>query len=322
MKLGELFNSQTPLAGMKVEVRQKGMWNASVQSFLVRIALHLPSLLWSQTCIWRARSIYSCLHFPKACQARAARVQLDRNFKNALLRWAAFLGQCPRICSRQPQIAYALSRGFECFCFFTACNLDTICIHTYYIYIYISNLHTVSCCAFTILEYLSGAPAHSVGTYTIETRNRNCASHCPQCERLWKTKLHCGRQLGRDRVAFCFGMQFQTKLQSAHAAANKTRVTCAIWTHVNIHYDWIQWNTYIYIYATVFTSQVWIWSAFAWHLAMSLGCPRHRQEAQITHREVFKSLMSLMVVHRIWELPWGPNSPTQDPPMQLARGDE
>lgn len=67
---------------------------------------------------------------------------------------------------------------------FLHCMQSRYYMHTHILYIYISNLHTVSCCAFTILEYLSGAPAHSVGTYTIETRNRNCASHCPQCERL------------------------------------------------------------------------------------------------------------------------------------------
>lgn len=168
---------------MKVGVRQTWMWNASVQSFLVRIALHLPSLLWSQTCIWRARSIYSCLHFPKACQARAARVQLDRNFKNALLRWAAFLGQCPRICSRPTANSICPQPGVLMF-LFLHCMQSRYYMHTHILYI--SNLHPVSCCAFTILEYLSGAPAHSAGTYTIETRNRNCASHCTQCEKLWK----------------------------------------------------------------------------------------------------------------------------------------
>ena len=172
MKLGELFNSQTPTD------RLEG-WGKTGRN-VKRCKTHLCSLILScQDCTSSPKPpvvtdmpyLESPKHlqlpaFSKGMPSPGSPSPTGSQFQEC----DAEMGSLPGTVSEDMFKAAANSlcrqQGFECLCFFTACNLDILYAYLYiYTYIYIHAICTVSCCAFTILQYLSGALPHSIGTY-------------------------------------------------------------------------------------------------------------------------------------------------------------
>ena len=186
MKLGELFNSQTPTD------RLEG-WGKTGRN-VKRCETHLCSLILScQDCTSSPKPpvvtdmpyLESPKHlqlpaFSKGMPSPGSPSPTGSQFQEC----DAEMGSLPGTVSEDMFKAAANSlcrqQGFECLCFFTACNLDilyaNIYIYIIYIRINICNLHSfVLCFHYTTVSFWCPPTLH-----WHRHRNRNCASHCTQ----------------------------------------------------------------------------------------------------------------------------------------------